>query len=96
MTDILADILIKQRSEVMRSILTYYDEKLHMKTVRQEGYEDGYDDASKARQAEVDALTAEIRDKDVALSAKDVEIADMTSTLDRITKEFEEYKKMHL
>ena len=86
--DVLADILLKQRSEVMRSILTYYDEKLHMKTVRQEGYEDGYGDASKVRQAEIDTLTDVIADKDAT-------IADTNATLIRITKEFEEYKRMH-
>ena len=55
-----------------------------MKTVRQEGYEDGYE----ARQAEVDALTAEVQDKDA-------ELADAKATLDRISKEFEEYKRKH-
>ena len=39
--DILSDILLKARSEVMHSLLTYYDEKLHLKTVWNEGYEAG-------------------------------------------------------
>ena len=39
---ILADILRKNRSEVINMILTDYDEKLHMQTVRKEGYEDGF------------------------------------------------------
>ena len=37
--DILSDILLKARSEVMHSLLTYYDEKLHLKTVWNEGFE---------------------------------------------------------
>ena len=41
---ILADILRKNRSEVINMILTDYDEKLHMQTVRKEGYEDGLKD----------------------------------------------------
>lgn len=39
--DILSDILLKIRSDVMRSLLTYYDKKLHLKTVWNEGYEAG-------------------------------------------------------
>ena len=38
---ILADILIKHRAEVFDMLLTEYDEKLHMKTVKAEGYEEG-------------------------------------------------------
>lgn len=41
---ILADILSKNRSEVINLILTDYDEKFHMQTVRKEGYEEGYGD----------------------------------------------------
>ena len=39
--DILSDILLKIRSDNMRSLLTYYDKKLHLKTVWNEGYEAG-------------------------------------------------------
>lgn len=39
--DILADILIKYRSEVYRMFLTEYDEELHRKTLLREGREDG-------------------------------------------------------
>ncbi len=40
--DILRDILEKSRSEVYDMLLTEYDEKLHLKTVHEEGYEAGY------------------------------------------------------
>lgn len=40
---ILADILEKNRSEVMSMILTTFDKKLHEKTLRQEGFEDGFE-----------------------------------------------------
>ena len=39
--DILADILIKCRSEVTSMLLTEFDEKLYKKSVYKEGYEDG-------------------------------------------------------
>ena len=39
--DILADILIKCRSEVSSMLLTEFDEKLYKKSIYKEGYEDG-------------------------------------------------------
>ena len=54
--DILYDILIKHKSEVESMILTEYNEKQHMKTVRKEGYEEG----AMSRQPEVDALHSEV------------------------------------
>ena len=42
--DILADILIKCKSEVTNMLLTEFDEKLYKKTVYREGYEDGVND----------------------------------------------------
>ena len=69
----------KHRSEVMGSIL-HYDEKQHMKTVRQEGYEDGYD----ARQNEVDTLTATIADKDAIIADKDSEITRLRVELEKL------------
>lgn len=38
---ILADILEKSRAEVMNMLLTEYDEKRHMKSIYEEGYEEG-------------------------------------------------------
>ena len=40
--DILKDVLIKQKAEVIQMILETYDKELHDKTLRREGYEDGY------------------------------------------------------
>ena len=76
--DILADILTKHRSEVMGSIL-YYDEKQHMKTIRQEGYEDGYE----ARQQEIDELNSTYN---AALASKDAEIERLKSEIKRLQK----------
>ena len=43
--DVLSDILEKSKSEVFHMILTEYDEKLHLKTVYNEGHEDGTNEA---------------------------------------------------
>ena len=40
--DVLADILVKCKSEVTNMLLTEFDEKLHKKTVYNEGCEDGH------------------------------------------------------
>ena len=40
--DILKDVLIQQKDEVIQMILETYDKELHDKTLRREGYEDGY------------------------------------------------------
>ena len=48
-------------------LLTEYDEKLHLKTVKQEGFEEG----AASRQAEIDQLRTE---KDSVIAIKDDEI----------------------
>ena len=57
----------------MRSLLTYYDKKLHLKTVWNEGYETG--------QEEIAELKATIQYKDVALADKDAEIEELKRQL---------------
>ena len=57
----------------MRSLLTYYDEKLHLKTVWNEGFE--------ASKEEIAELKATIQDKDVALADKDAEIEELKRQL---------------
>ena len=57
----------------MRSLLTYYDKKLHLKTVWNEGYEAG--------QKEIAELKATIQYKDVALADKDAEIEELKRQL---------------
>lgn len=40
--EILTDILLKNRAEVLHMLLTEYDEKKHMKDTYKEGFDDGY------------------------------------------------------
>ena len=44
--NILKDILTDQKAEVIQMILETYDKELHDKTLRHEGYEDGYNKSS--------------------------------------------------
>ena len=44
--NILKDILTNQKAEVIQMILETYDKELHDKTLRHEGYEDGYNKGS--------------------------------------------------
>ena len=78
--DILSDILLKARSEVMHSLLTYYDEKLHLKTVWNEGYEAGQEEIAELKN-DNNTLRATIQDKDVALADKDAALADKDAAL---------------
>ena len=58
---ILADILEKNRAEVVHMILTEYDEKRHMKSIYKEGYEEG---EQAGRQAgRYDLLKEQVRKK---------------------------------
>lgn len=43
---VLLDILEKSRNEVFDMLLTEYDEKLHMKTLYEQGKEEGFDEAN--------------------------------------------------
>ena len=72
--DILYDILVKQKSEVMSMILTEYNEKLHMKTVRKEGYDEGYGEGARSRQQEVDELNSKVDSMSFVIQNKDSEI----------------------
>lgn len=81
--DILADILIKHRSEVYDMLLTYYDEKLHTKTLLQEGFEDGFE----SRQEEIDTLNAAIAEKDSTISNMNATIKSLQSQLDALLKD---------
>ena len=69
----------------MHSLLTYYDEKLHLKTVWNEGYE-----ASKEEIAEVKAT---IQYKDVALADKDAALADKDAEIEELKRQLAEAKK---
>lgn len=39
--DILADVLTKNRGDIRMSILTEFDQKLHDKSLREEGFDEG-------------------------------------------------------
>ena len=89
--DILSDILTKARSEVMHSLLTYYDEKLHLKTVWNEGFEAGTEEVDMLKAtireicAEKEQALSEITEKDAVITEKDAEI-------ERLKKELQQYK----
>ena len=71
---------MKARSEVMHSLLTYYDEKLHLKTVWNEGYEAGQEEIAELKN-DNNTLRATIQDKDIALADKDAALADKDAAL---------------
>ena len=57
----------------MRSLLTYYDKKLHLKTVWNEGYEAG--------QKEIDELKSTLQDKIAEIAKVDAEIEELNRQL---------------
>ena len=101
--DILYDILVKQKSEVMSMILTEYNEKLHMKTVRNEGYDDGYDkgygngydsgydEGAKSRQQEVDALNTEVNALNSEVASMKLVTQSKDSEIEQLKKQIEEF-----
>ena len=60
----------------MRSLLTYYDKKLHLKTVWNEGYE--------AAQEEIDELKSTLQDKIAEIAKKDAEIAKLDDEIAKV------------
>jgi hypothetical protein len=54
--DILSDVLTAHRKEVVSMFLEEYDEELHYRTLRREGYEDGRDDGRMEGEARVGLL----------------------------------------
>ena len=76
--DVLTDILVKNRTEVMHMLLTEYDEKRHMKTVFEEGELSGY---SKGEQAGRQSL---LEEKIICKLKKG-------KTAEQIAEELEEY-----
>ena len=74
--DILSDILLKARSEVMHSLLTYYDEKLHLKTVWNEGFE-----ASKEEIAELKNSNDKLKNANDKLMNDNDELKNDNNTL---------------
>ena len=66
----------------MRSLLTYYDKKLHLKTVWNEGYE--------AAQKEIDELKSTLQDKIAEIAKKDAEIAKLDAEIEELNRQLAE------
>ena len=64
---VLKDLLKKNRAEVRNVVLTEYNEELHLKNVRECGYEEGYDNGYDSgldqgrKQKEVDLIIKKVR-----------------------------------
>ena len=64
---VLKDLLKKNRAEVRNVVLTEYNEELHLKNVRECGYEEGYDNGYDSgldqgrRQKEIDLIVKKVR-----------------------------------
>ena len=69
----------------MRSLLTYYDKKLHLKTVWNEGYEAG--------QKEIDELKSALQDKIAEIAKLDAEIAKVDAEIEELNRQLAEAKK---
>ena len=69
----------------MRSLLTYYDKKLHLKTVWNQGYE--------AAQKEIDELKSTLQDKIAEIAKKDAEIAKLDAEIEELNRQLAEAKK---
>ena len=72
--NIMASFLMKHRSEVSMSVLTEYNEELHLKNVHKEGFDEGFDKGSDNR-----AMRSYLNSIDKGLSREDaMEIAEIT------------------
>ena len=104
--DILSDILLKARSEVMRSLLTYYDKKLHLKTVWNEGYEAGQKEIDELKKTNDELkktydelkktngeLKSSLQDKIAEIAKKDAEIAKLDAEIAKVDAEIEELNR---
>lgn len=90
--DILSDILLKIRSDDMRSLLTYYDKKLHLKTVWNEGYEAAQEEIAELKSTLQDKI-AEIAKKDAEIAKLDDEIAKVDAKIAKVDAEIEELNR---
>ena len=69
----------------MRSLLTYYDKNLHLKTVWNEGYE--------AAPKEIDELKSVLQDKIAEIAKVDAEIAKVDAEIEELNRQLAEAKK---
>ena len=76
----------------MRSLLTYYDKKLHLKTVWNEGYEAGQKEIDELKSTLQDKI-AEIAKKDAEIAKLDAEIAKLDAEIAKVDAEIEELNR---
>ena len=76
----------------MRSFLTYYDKKLHLKTVWNEGYEAGQKEIDELKSTLQDKI-AEIAKKDAEIAKLDAEIAKLDAEIAKVDAEIEELNR---
>ena len=76
----------------MRSLLTYYDKKLHLKTVWNEGYEAAQEEIAELKSTLQDKI-AEIAKKDAEIAKLDDEIAKVDAEIAKVDAEIEELNR---
>ena len=76
----------------MRSLLTYYDKKLHLKTVWNEGYEAGQKEIYELKKTN-DELESALQDKIAEIAKKDAEIAKVDAEIEELNRQLAEAKK---
>ena len=84
--EVLADVLLKNKAEVMDMLLTEYDEKKHMKAIRKEGYEDGWVEGSEHK---VEELIRKKLAKGKSLEVIAEEVEEDLETVKEILRKFE-------
>lgn len=74
---ILAEFLSKNRAEAKRMSIYEYDEERHMRQIREEGYEDGYEKGKISATERINQLTRLLAEKnrmeDILKAANDLE-----------------------
>ena len=76
----------------MRSLLTYYDKKLHLKTVWNEGYEAGQKEIDGLKKTN-DELESALQDKIAEIAKLDAEIAKVDAEIEELNRQLAEAKK---
>lgn len=72
--DILKEFLISSEAEVLEMVLYEFDQELHDKTTRADGYEEGYEAGKQEMQDALEAKEKQLEAKEQQLEAKDEEI----------------------
>lgn len=82
---ILTDVLRAHRKEVVGMFLEDYDEELHYRTLRREGYEDGFGDGEKSK---IKKLVKKKLDKGKSIEVIAEELEETVESIEEIVKEF--------